>query len=380
MAEATDYIMSDMAPDMIEGWRGAMLTNTGGDTAVVYSDIRDADPALLLDRYASNLPTPTAARSWAIGAVDNELDQIEWKDVTRPDTMSVVSGPVTAAVVTFTGSAHNIPGTFSCDSGVATCVAPVRYSDGEVDTTATGDWTFVPDEGVSTYTDDETYLTFGWWLDKGADGKPDYLRLIFDATGLGSGDENDTARTTGNTAAADIGGSATYKGAAAGKYAFASTSDATYEGGHFTAMATITADFDADLTPATPANDRGGISLSGMIDNFMTGDMSRPDWMVKLMVDGNTGDDGTTPTPAPVPFETLVGDADSAMTTEWSTGAAANGTGTWTADWYGGGDDGASDAPNAVVGTFDAHIGGDGTMDDGAVGRLQGAFGAKRPQ
>jgi hypothetical protein len=117
-----------------------------------------------------------------------------------------------------------------------------------------------------------------------------------------------------------------------------------------------------------------------MIDNFMTGDVSRPDWMVKLMVDGDVTDDGTTPTPAPVPFTTLVEDADSAMTTEWSTGAAAKGTGTWTADWYGGGDDGDSDVPNAVVGTFDAHIGGDGTMDDGAVGRLQGAFGAKRPQ
>ena len=36
-AKAKGYTMSDMAPDMIEGWRGAMLTNAGGDTAVVYS-------------------------------------------------------------------------------------------------------------------------------------------------------------------------------------------------------------------------------------------------------------------------------------------------------------------------------------------------------
>ena len=28
--------------------------------------------------------------------------------------------------------------------------------------------------------------------------------------------------------------------------------------------------------------------LSGMIDNFMTGDTARPDWMVKLMVDNDT--------------------------------------------------------------------------------------------
>ena len=56
-------------------------------------------------------------------------------------------------------------------------------------------------------------------------------------------------------------GSATYEGAAAGKYAMASTTDRdTYEGGHFTAMATLMADFDVDTwtpTTATPANDRG---------------------------------------------------------------------------------------------------------------------------
>ena len=135
-----------------------------------------------------------------------------------------------------------------------------------------------------------------------ADGKPDYLRLIFDATGLGSGAENDAdPRTATDTIRRPqvIGGSATYKGAAAGKYAFASTSDATYEGGHFTAMATITADFDADLLPtrchdgSEAGNDREGIALSGMIDNFMTGDVSpsRLD-ALKLMVDGDVTDDG----------------------------------------------------------------------------------------
>ena len=83
-------------------------------------------------------------------------------------------------------------------------------------------------------------------------------------------------------------GTATYKGAAAGKYALPSTTDDTYEGGHFTAMATIEADFDVDSGNAdtAPGNQRDGIKLSGMIDNFMTGDVSR-DWTVKLMVDGN---------------------------------------------------------------------------------------------
>ena len=43
-------------------------------------------------------------------------------------------------------------------------------------------------------------------------------------------------------------GSATYEGAAAGKYATASTApSATYEGGHFTADATLMVNFDADM-------------------------------------------------------------------------------------------------------------------------------------
>ena len=48
---------------------------------------------------------------------------------------------------------------------------------------------------------------------------------------------------------AGLRGTATYKGAAAGKYAIPSTDADTYEGGHFTAMATIEADFDVDNTP-----------------------------------------------------------------------------------------------------------------------------------
>ena len=367
MAEATGYTMSDMAPDMIEGWRGAMLTNMGGDTAVVYSDIGNDGTQTLLDRYASNLPTATSPRTWTVGAEDNTANQIVWSVVTRPDDTSVVSGPVSAPMVTFMGNVHNIPGTFSCAGAVADCVAPVRYSDGEVATTATGIWSFVPDEGALTYTDDPNYLTLGWWLDYGEDGKPDTLRLINTATGQGA------VRDDTNTSGATIRGSATYMGAAAGKYAMASGTADTYEGGHFTAMATLMVDFDADLTPVVgEASDRAGVAISGMIDNFMTGDMARPDWSVALMVDNNETDGDDV-----VPVATLVaaGADTSRMLTEWSTGTAQSGTGTWTAAWH----DGQETArpavhPAAVTGTFNAHIG----PGDGAVGRIQGAFGCQQ--
>ena len=61
------------------------------------------------------------------------------------------------------------------------------------------------------------------------------------------------------------------------------------------------------------------------------------------------------------------------LTTERSTGGAANGTARWTATIHGGGE--ATDAalPMAAIGTFNAHI---GAAEANAMGRLQGAFGS----
>ena len=209
-----------------------------------------------------------------------------------------------------------------------------------------------------------------------------------------------------STSGAMLRGSATYEGGAAGKYAMASQTDETYEGGHFTATATLTADFDVDLTTVSPLeNDRDGIALSGMIDNFMTGSTSRPDWTVELMADANRN---TSTEPADVAAaagiqplanlgSALDADADatttdvieSRLTTEWSTGVAQTGTGTWTANFRDGrtvapdADTAITDVagntmlPMAVVGTFNAHIGGTGA---GAVGRIQGSFGANKAE
>ena len=189
---------------------------------------------------------------------------------------------------------------------------------------------------------------------------------------MGLGD----ARTATNTSGGTLRGSATYKGAAAGKYAIASISSDMHEGGHFTAMATLTADFDADNDAGTAGNDRAGIALGGMIDNFMTGDVNRPDWMVKLMADGGTADGMQPVANLGSGSGGALEDTDAAdpLTTEWSTGGAAKGTGKWTVMFYGGAD---TALPTAVVGEFNAHIGTD-DADAGAVGRLQGAFGANK--
>ena len=378
-ASASGYTMAEA--DTIEGWRGATLTanDMGGDTAVVYSDIGGDGTESLLDRYVSNLPTTDSPRTWDIDndddletatddATDNADNDISWSDVKRPDDDTSFDGPDGSVMLTFMGSVHGIDGMFSCaiDTTIAECRAPARYTGGSVETDtdvnngASGAWTFAPDEGADIDTDDTDYLIFGWWLDKGPDGKPDWVRLIARAEGL-------DMRANANTEGSVIRGKATYEGAAAGKYAMASTAGDIYEGGHFTAIATLTADFDVDLVadvtnqPSTVGNDRAGIALSGTIDNFMTGD-TPSDWTVMLKAG-----DGTDLVDDPAP------NTDGrTMTTEWSTGAAQNGVGTWTADWYGGDPD---EHPTAVTGTFNAHIRTE-DADPGAVGRLQGAFGA----
>jgi hypothetical protein len=369
------YTMSDMAPDMIEGWRGVMFTKADGDTLVVYSDIEDDGTDTLFGRYTYTLPDASTGRPGRYGVTgDGEGNTVEWDDVERPDSDALVAGTVLDPQVTFMGSVHDIPGTFVCYGATTACTAPLRHSDDTVDATGVaGDWAFVPDEGASLYTDDPSFLTFGWWLDKDAGGNPANVRLVFGATGLGSGDD-DVARTasdTSGTGAGGLRGFATYNGAAAGKYAMASSTDDTYEGGHFTAMATLMVDFDADLTPeAGEASDFAGVAISGTIDNFMTGDMARPDWSVGLMVDN----DAVT-TNDVLPVGSLVDDADSpdgrVMSTEWSTGAAAKGAGNWEVMWYGGATaDANTGAPTAATGMFDASI--------GSAARIQGAFGANK--
>ena len=86
---------------------------------------------------------------------------------------------------------------------------------------------------------DTDYLIFGWWLDKGTDGLPDFVRVFADALGEWAIDDRNQASTSG----ANLRGSATYKGAAAGKYALASDTADTYEGGHFTADAALMVEF-----------------------------------------------------------------------------------------------------------------------------------------
>ena len=136
----------------------------------------------------------------------------------------------------------------------------------------------------------------------------------------------------------------------------------TATGGHFTATATIGVDFDADRTPTTSGNDEEGITVSGMITDFMTG-TTRRGWRVNLIADNDSD-----PANDLVPLESLTATVGQNLRSTWKTGGAVDGTGTWDATFHGSDED--TGHPLAVVGTFNAEIAG------GTVGRIQGAFGA----
>jgi hypothetical protein len=350
-AKSTGYMMSEDAPDMLYGFRGAVLT-MDDDMAVVYSDIEDAKATPIGDIYRS-ASDPGEPKTYSVTG-DGANDSINWMDVKRADEDSTTSGADSDRMVMFAGSVRGVDGMFTC-MGASGCEVPNRESNGGVpDATSSTDWSFDPtDPNGAIDIADASYLQFGWWLGKvGDDYEVDVFAMV---TGM-------EARNSGNTAGNDLTGSATYKGGAAGKWAMASTTEDSFQGGHFTATATLTADFDADGDDdATNGNDMDGVSISGTISDFMTGDMSRDSWSVKLMADGGAAEG----------IQTL-DNADLAAggvtrTTEWKTGGAVDGMGTWSGMFYGGEDD---EAPMAVTGEFDAAIA------DGAIGRLQGAFGA----
>ena len=355
-ATAATYTMSG-TPEPISGIRGAILTKDRAE-ARVYTNIEDAVATPIGDIYqASSAPGKPKTYSVNDAGAGNT---IAWAVVKRADAVVTVTGIGADQVSTFSGTVSGVAGTFTCLE--AACTAPTRNTNGSVDSdTDAGTWTFAPTDpnGRIDVADKVGYLQFGWWLNqKGKDVDDGFdVQTFTDAPGMTA-----SGALQGDT----VEGSATYTGGAAGKWAIASTTEDSTEGGHFTATATLGVDFDADGdNDATNGNNKEGVSVSGSITNFMTGETNRPNWMVTLTYDGNTGVDGVNPGDSLMP--TITG---ASATTAWSTGGAVDGEGTWEASFYGEEDE--TSHPTAVEGTFNAAIAG------GSVGRIQGAFGATK--
>ena len=107
---------------------------------------------------------------------------------------------------------------------------------------------------------DSAYSSYGWWLRKSADGRTFTASAFHDFKGT----DTPTVDVSGLDA-----GTATYMGGAAGKYALSSGTGGTNDAGHFTARATLTADFAED-------------TIKGTIDMFIGADGESRDWEVEL--------------------------------------------------------------------------------------------------
>ena len=251
------------------------------------------------------------------------------------------------------GTYDGAPGEYNCTTGCSST------SDGSGSPSALGGtWTFTPDKGAMVSQPDANYLYFGWWLRKD-DGDPTSASAFFGEVGDVEGD----GTLSDPSAVAVNGGSATYSGHAAGKFAINNPLGGS-DAGHFTADVMLTAKLGANA-----GTNNGGVS--GMIDNFMANDQSVP-WSVKLNHAwwGTSGAFGG---------RTIDQDLDATGTqfanTVWSIdGNAAPASGSWNGQMYdeaasGDADDGST-IPTAAMGVFESMF--------GSTHSMVGAFGATK--
>ena len=342
-------------------WAGTNYahTNAGGVTnsAVVYANQASVETYPIVNRYviAANLPTnagtyTAAMRMLSLGAA---ADPNIKSDMFPTAGLSTFTPTAPASEVLIPGTYQGAAGNYRCGAG-ETCTA--QASDAGI---ALSDaFMFIHDEGatVEVAVVDPNYLYFGWWLRTDDDGLPTMASAF-------TGVQGAIAALTRNPNA--LGGSATYTGHAAGKFA---VSDPLGDdnAGHFTADASLTAVFAADAV---------GGGVTGTLDNFMANDEAMP-WSVTLL---RRGWDGTTLGLANVGInDPATEEIDEAATsTVWSIGDNASApSGSWMAQMYdeapgtveAGGD--GSDVPTSATGVFESHFGGIGTM--------VGAFGVTR--
>ncbi|MYB76788.1 MAG: hypothetical protein F4X83_06785, partial [Chloroflexi bacterium] len=157
------------------------------------------------------------------------------------------------------GSYHGVSGTYYCTPASGETCSSTVAEDGF--TLGNGTWTFKATDKDARLMDmpDAIYSSYGWWIHKSEDGKTFTASAFVDDRGAVSAASGITA----------LRGTATYMGGAAGKYALHSMTGGTNDAGHFTARATLEADFNDD-------------TITGTIDNFMGADNKSRDWSVTL--------------------------------------------------------------------------------------------------
>ena len=341
-ARTGDLAEQENGPAAIDGWAGARFRRgTAAEHLVVYADVGAPEAAAFTPENLNRLSEVSGLTGAAVPASGLDIRDA-WLPVIR--SASLAAAPAGGSITytsegTDADEGREFTGTFAGGSGRFRCLGSdcsVTLDDEGMPTAMGGTWAFAPDSGAMVQIPDYHHLYFGWWLNEKED--PTYGFQTF-ADGVGfDGAANVTA---------DMEGTATYRGAAAGVWAQTVISGGQVteaSSGEFTAEAVLTANFFGTQDPG---------AVSGQIGSFKDGaGESLNGWRVTLV---------TTPL--------TVGAASFAGSTGGEIGAGTSGEGSWEGRFHG--TDGADTnaRPIHVTGRFDLHFPG---------AHLAGAFGAGR--
>ena len=225
-------------------WSGTMVgsqdkevTGKPTDTVVVYTDVDAGETESFIKRFSlANADAELAILT--DGTHDGFIDTNVFS--TRAGLTTHGDPDKAAEDLVIPGTFANAPGHYRCDEGVQACTSLGRGTKG---VRMGAGWTFDPDAGAMAYMPDGEYGHFGWWLRVDEDDK--YVVDVFH----GYKYETDTAGNRPDTTTfTALQGSADYEGPAAGKFAINSQfpGPGTLSGGHFTATASLTANFESD--------------------------------------------------------------------------------------------------------------------------------------
>ncbi len=330
------------------GWAGKRYADpAGGDSyeAVVYSNVGEPTMGKKFGGAAANDEFEYALTNGALPSNTAWVaSRVALTGVTRTagtETFKLPTpNPSGAVNILVPGSYHGVSGTYSCVPSAPAngCSAAVAAKGFTLVTTGGDAWTFTPTDANARVTDtpDAAYASYGWWIHKTENGKTFIASAFTDEKGtVDAASGLDTLQ-----------GTATYMGGAAGKYALSSSTGGTNDAGHFTAKATLEADFSDN-------------SVTGTIDNFMGADGETRDWSVELKKNtiGATGPISSDGTAA----------ADGAKTVWTIGGTAAGAAGGWTGALR---DNGTDGVPKVATGTFYSEF--------ETAGKMVGAFGVNK--
>ena len=338
----------------LHGWKGKRYTaepeDDGMYEAMVYSNVGDptmgpkfnsgtgdGNVGFALDGTSGETPVLSGITGYAARVDSPSFDQSAGAKEFKL--------PANTVRVTLSGSYYGVSGTYYCtpaaDSTCASRKAAMGFELGSTldDTNAftAGGWTFKPanPEARVMSAADAIYASYGWWIHKSEDGGTFTASAFADVKGA----------VPAAAALNDLEGTATYMGGAAGKYALSSSTGGKNDAGHFTARATLEADFSDN-------------SITGTIDNFMGADGMSRDWSVELKEAAVAATGGIT----------RIGTDQTDNDTVWTIdGGAAAASGEWSGTLYDNDDGGI---PKVGTGTFYSEY--------GTAGRMVGAFGANK--